>query len=120
VHFVHRDPTTGNLAVVGVYFDTHDAEHKYQANEFIDSLDLEIHGANVTEIPVMEFIKNATRRGSFYQYEGSLTTPTCDEIVTFNIFKDPLYISEDSLEHFTTKWANNTHFASGKGNNRAI
>ena len=34
---------------------------------------------------------------SFYRYNGSLTTPTCDEIVIWTIFKEKIEISQDQM-----------------------
>ena len=62
-------------------------------NTFIQSLFVPISNATVPEIPLMTLLKNATESEEFYQYEGSLTTPTCDEVVTFNIIKEPQRIT---------------------------
>ncbi|XP_063596242.1 carbonic anhydrase 2-like [Penaeus indicus] len=37
---------------------------------------------------------------TFYRYSGSLTTPTCNEIVTWTVFQDVITISENQLEEF--------------------
>ena len=38
---------------------------------------------------------NPMRR--FFRYEGSLTTPNCNEAITWNVFQDPIYISQDQV-----------------------
>ncbi|XP_061181357.1 putative carbonic anhydrase [Saccostrea echinata] len=38
----------------------------------------------------------------FYRYKGSLTTPTCDESVTWTVFADALSMSETQLATFRT------------------
>ena len=35
---------------------------------------------------------------SFYRYIGSLTTPPCNQIVMWTIFKDPIEISQEQLD----------------------
>jgi len=40
---------------------------------------------------------------SFYEYEGSLTTPPCTEGVTFFILKTPMDISKAQLAKFPFK-----------------
>ena len=39
---------------------------------------------------------------SFYHYSGSLTTPTCDEVVTWTIFSKPNTMSSAQLQQFRT------------------
>ena len=39
---------------------------------------------------------------SFYHYSGSLTTPTCDEVVTWTIFSKPNTMSRAQLQQFRT------------------
>jgi len=39
-----------------------------------------------------------TNPGSWYSYQGSLTTPGCDEIVHWVVVKDPLLISDSQLQ----------------------
>jgi len=35
---------------------------------------------------------------TYYRYDGSLTTPTCNEIVLWTVFKDPIYVSASQAE----------------------
>ena len=37
--------------------------------------------------------------GRFYRYQGSLTTPGCNEQVAWTVFKDPLRVPRQLLQH---------------------
>jgi hypothetical protein len=39
---------------------------------------------------------------SFYRYSGSLTTPRCDEVVTWTVFSNPNFMSSAQLQQFRT------------------
>jgi carbonic anhydrase len=51
-------------------------------------------------------------------YEGSFTSPPCEEGVLWFVFKKPRYVSTDILDVFKKKWEINQMFSGGKGNNR--
>ena len=40
------------------------------------------------------------KRDIFYRYSGSLTTPTCDQSVTWTVFKQPISLSEEQVRYF--------------------
>uniref|UniRef100_A0A3B3ZDH6 Alpha-carbonic anhydrase domain-containing protein n=1 Tax=Periophthalmus magnuspinnatus TaxID=409849 RepID=A0A3B3ZDH6_9GOBI len=42
-------------------------------------------------------------RTKYYRYLGSLTTPNCDEAVVWTVFKDPVKVSKDLIDLFSTK-----------------
>ena len=55
-----------------------------------------------------------------FVYEGSLTTPPCNENVIWFVRKTPIKISHNNLKAFQDKWQNNLDFANGRGNNRNV
>ena len=44
----------------------------------------------------------ASQSGPYYSYEGSLTTPGCDEVVQWVLYSNPLNISSRQLAVFRT------------------
>ena len=44
------------------------------------------------------FLPNAAELETFYRYEGSLTTPGCNEVVVWTVFKKPIFISKTMVE----------------------
>uniref|UniRef100_A0AAX7T5K8 Alpha-carbonic anhydrase domain-containing protein n=1 Tax=Astatotilapia calliptera TaxID=8154 RepID=A0AAX7T5K8_ASTCA len=41
-------------------------------------------------------------RTKYYRYLGSLTTPTCNEAVVWTVFKEPIKVSKDLIDLFST------------------
>jgi len=68
----------------------------------IDNLD-QIMVAENEKKPVKVFRLDQllpTDRSRFYRYDGSLTTPTCNEVVTWTVFQQKQHISESQIERF--------------------
>lgn len=94
-HLVHQS-SNGHLAVIGIFFK------EGKENESLQSIFsfMPEHEGKVTlkaNYDVSRLLPDAL---SYYQYEGSLTTPGCTEGVTFYILKTPVEISTDQLEQF--------------------
>jgi len=109
------------LAVVGIFFDVVN-DSDADADDFFNTLDLE----NVNETPSARTLsmKSALANHfkppvSFYNYEGSLTTPPCSEQVNWYLMKRVLTIGHTNYNAFKSRWAGNLGFAEGHGNYRA-
>ncbi|KAJ8364324.1 hypothetical protein SKAU_G00131550 [Synaphobranchus kaupii] len=62
---------------------------------------------NITDHISVDDLLEGVDRTAFYRYLGSLTTPNCDEIVVWTVFKDPIRVSKDLIDllptvHFNT------------------
>lgn len=54
-------------------------------------------GQSVTMTPglSLDALLDGVDREKYYRYHGSLTTPTCNEVVIWTVFKDPIKVSKD-------------------------
>lgn len=104
IHFVHQDPRSGNLAVVGVLL-VEGADNAAYATVF-DNLPADVGEpmAQGTEIS-LEALLPAAR--AFYTYQGSLTTPPCSEIVRWLVLDAPLELSAEQIAAFAAIHAGN-------------
>lgn len=97
LHMVHRNPETGNLAVVGILVDG-DAPREQQPDPLCKFL-RDVHdagesGAEVEFKPAMFLPKYPSH---YYRYEGSLTTPPYSSNVSWVVMAEPLRVSQDEL-----------------------
>jgi len=128
LHIVHQkkgaDPNSLNdlLFVVVLFYVQPDGGFP---NAFLDSIDWnhapsETSAADAIPGAVHLHKLNEAFRGEYYTYPGSLTTPTCDETVSWFIFKTPLGITSQQLSVMQQRFQNNAAFANGLGNNRQV
>jgi len=100
IHFVHRDPNSGNLAVVGVLLMAGDEDNAAYASIF-DNLPAEA-GDPQTMDAVVDLMSLLPEQQTFYTYQGSLTTPPCSQIVRWLLLDTPVYLSETQIEAFAS------------------
>ena len=98
IHFVHRDPNSGNLAVVGVLLTEGEAPNEAYAAVF-DHLPAEV-GESEAMGNTVGFATLLPERPLFTTYNGSLTTPPCSEIVRWLVLDTPVTLSSEQIEAF--------------------
>ena len=96
LHLVHRNPETGNLAVLGVLVDG-DAPRGPEPDplcKFLGDVQNAEAGSEVEFKPAM-FLPEFPSR--YYRYEGSLTTPPFTSNVSWVVMAEPLHVSQEEL-----------------------
>jgi len=114
--FAQKAQTTFTYAIVSILFELSDTP-----NAMITT----INPTTVSVDPLLvdfNTLLGATYSQTvpYYAYQGSFTTPTCDENVNYYVISTPMGISSTQLALFTAKYAGNSNFASGNGNNRGL
>lgn len=97
-HFVHAD-ASGDLAVVGVLFEegeTNPALDPIWGALSTDKLRTEVDGETFDPNSLLP------EERDFYAYEGSLTTPPCSEGVQWIVMSEPVTISAEQVEVYTS------------------
>lgn len=97
IHFVHKNESTGKLAVIGVFVEEGAANPVLE--HFVDHLpatkDATYEAAD-TYAAADLFPADA----SYFTYAGSLTTPPCSEIVTWTVMEHPIEASAEQIHKF--------------------
>ena len=122
MHIVHHYKGTDSHlgAMIAIFFDTKRATNNNPA--FLDSVFkvLDMEGPNAAgQIRIEDFLKKIDFR-DYWSYEGSLTTPPCEEGIKWIVLSNVQYISPAHLTRITAKLADDPEYASGRGNNRAL
>ncbi|CAL4099097.1 unnamed protein product [Meganyctiphanes norvegica] len=109
LHNVHFNTKYGNLsnalkyvdglAVIGVFFNVGDENAVLKP--ITKDLQYVVKPDAEKEIDFNQALADLipTNR-DFYRYQGSLTTPTCNEVVTWSVFKTHQSFSEDQVKSF--------------------
>ena len=105
IHFVHQDPNSGNLAVVGILLTEGEDDNDAYAAVF-DHLPAQVGAPGAMGEPLSLTALLPDER-AFYTYQGSLTTPPCSEIVRWLLLDQPLELSAQQIAAFTAIYAGN-------------
>ncbi|XP_046555049.1 carbonic anhydrase-like [Haliotis rubra] len=90
------------LAVLGFFFEIGDTSHP-GIQKIVDALSsITVSGSNttVTAFNLNELLPSSF--SEFYRYSGSLTTPTCNEVVTWSVFPQTIKITSTQMDVFRT------------------
>ena len=105
VHFVHQDPNSGMLAVVGILLRVSDQDNEAYAAIF-DHMPSEA-GEEMTMSEVLSLMALLPESRTYYTYQGSLTTPPCSEIVRWLLLDTAVNLSATQIAAFTEMYAYN-------------
>jgi len=99
LHLVHQDPISKNRVVVGVLFEE-GAENAFLA-QFVDHLP-DATNTHYKPIPATHYEPAAVLPAnlSYFTYPGSLTTPPCDQNVTWYVLAVPVEASAEQILRF--------------------
>ncbi|XP_063586969.1 carbonic anhydrase 3-like [Penaeus indicus] len=113
LHLVHFKKDYGTLAkalkhkdgvvVLGVMVEADDNDNE-RLQPFVDALEevvelgTEFHPDY--NIPLDALLPEEEDRHLFFRYQGSLTTPLCNEVVTWTLFQTPIALSSNQLAQF--------------------
>ena len=105
IHFVHQDPNSGNLAVVGVLLTEGDVENEAYAAVF-DHLPASVGEPEAMGAP-LSLIALLPEARTYYTYQGSLTTPPCSETVRWLLLDSPIELSTVQIAAFSAIYDGN-------------
>ena len=102
LHLVHKDPVTGNLAVVAVFVKG----TGNQENPFLNKYFSEFPAEQMKEVATNTTINLddilPIQRG-YYTYTGSLTTPPCTQGLRWIVMKEAVNASVQQISNFEAR-----------------
>jgi carbonic anhydrase len=102
-HFVHQNPESGALMVLGVMMIPGEAHEAVQV--IWDAAPAEEGEAEVDT--AIDCTTMLPENSQVYRYAGSLTTPPCSEIVSWAVFKEPVKVSQEQIDDFAALYPKN-------------
>jgi len=91
-----------SLAVVGIFLEVSDLDQEPDFSETVEQMsEIEKAQSYVEFRPTQTFpfLKNLDLN-SVYRYQGSLTTPTCNQIIEWIVVRKPLKIGREQIKMF--------------------
>jgi len=120
-HFVHQNEASGNLLVVGVFFET---EGDNDQNNFLSQFwsyffDEEGEKSKNVDIAFTDFVSELDL-SDYWSYTGSLTTPPCTEGVTFVVLKAPQKLTPEEVRKLNNAVRFNSRFTQDVNGREAL
>ena len=93
------------LTVIGIFFEVSSSDNVY-LKPLLDAGNNVKFAKQKTSLSQGISLKSLLPLNpeTFYRYEGSLTTPGCNEIVTWSVLRNPVTVSEAQLESLRSLW----------------
>lgn len=113
-HFVHRH-ASGSLAVIGVLMNAGGANPTF--NKIVSTMPAKEGSAKADA--AIDPSKLLPSGRAYYQYEGSLTTPPCSEVVNWLLLRDPISVAKADIDAFAKLYPMNARPAQ-KANRRFV
>merc|ERR1711879_56796 len=85
---------TDALRVFGFFVEDSDTDNA-EIQMMIDSYNKNVTKVDGISLPMTDDLE------SYYRYDGSLTTPTCNEVVTWTVFQTPIKVSKDQVREIS-------------------
>ncbi|KAG1928874.1 carbonic anhydrase 4-like [Pimephales promelas] len=95
------------VAVLGFFIEGTNEQNKPKSWDILTSFLTNISSPasstlNVMNQTTMDSLLEGVNRTKYYRYQGSLTIPDCTEAVIWTVFKDPIKVSQDLINRFST------------------
>lgn len=103
LHFVHRDPESGALGVLGVFIEPGERDESFES--LAAAFPGKVQGsASVADMDPSGLLPDDL---AYWIYEGSLTTPPCSEIVDWMVLRTPKRVAAEDIRRFTDLYSGN-------------
>jgi carbonic anhydrase len=102
VHFVHQSEA-GDLLVLGVMLEQGDESAALKTVEAAWPK----AGSEVALADTVDPSNMIPAEADSFRYQGSLTTPPCSQVVTWNVYTTPTEVSDEQVAVFAEHYANN-------------
>ena len=94
MHIVNQNPTTGELAVLGIMIESESKKNNVTHSGLITS-DPSGDLPFTIKMKPKDWLPKKTDQ--YFRYEGSLTTPEYDEVVSWLVFANPIILSSAEI-----------------------
>ena len=89
------------MAVLGFFYEIDEDGKEYEMfkklNTPLKTVRLNLYHQRIQDFNLKKFLPDNPEKEDFYRYTGSLTTPGCNEVVTWTVFKGPSMSFQASL-----------------------